>query len=75
MGWALSWMIAMGKKKPRIAYCWSCKMPYDLNKGGWIILLSKELICSDNQDCWHKVLDYYQAKKERGLTDEKKAVR
>ena len=55
----------MGKKKPRIAYCWSCKMPYDLNKGGWIILLSKELICADNQECWHTVLQYQKRAKKR----------
>ena len=67
--------MTVGKKKPRIAYCWSCKMPYDLNGNGWVILLSKELICADNQECWHTVLKYYERAKKRGLTNAIKEVR
>ena len=66
--------------------CKSCGREHDVNRGGWIILATGDLICdpADKPECWEKLSDWYIQKraqmqalhaKNSGLTNEKTAVR
>ena len=60
--------------------CKACNRKHDVNRGGWIILATGDLICDpvDRPDCWEKVSGWYiQLREEahlnydlnRGLTN------
>ena len=66
--------------------CKSGGREHDVNRGGWIILATGDLICdpADKPECWEKLSDWYIQKraqmqalhdKNSGLTNEKTAVR
>ena len=66
--------------------CKSCGREHDVNRGGWIILATGDLICdpADKPECWEQLSDWYIQKraqmqalhdKNSGLTNEKTAVR
>lgn len=66
--------------------CKSCGREHDVNRGGWIILATGDLICdpADKPECWENLSDWYIQKraqmqalhdKNNGLTYEKTAVR
>ena len=66
--------------------CKSCGREHDVNRGGWIILATKDLICdpADKPECWEQLSDWYIQKraqmqalhdKNSGLTNAKTAVR
>jgi hypothetical protein len=66
--------------------CKSCGREHDVNRGGWIILATKDLICdpADKPECWEQLSDWYIQKraqmqalhdKNNGLTNAKTAVR
>ena len=66
--------------------CKSCGREHDVNRGGWIILATGDLICdpADKPECWENLSDWYIQKraqmqalhdKNSGLTNAKTAVR
>ena len=60
--------------------CKACGREHDVNRGGWVILATDDLICDpvDRPDCWEKVSGWYIQRREeeqlkhdlnRGLTN------
>ena len=66
--------------------CKACKREHDVNRGGWIILATGDLICdpADKPECWEKISDWYIQKRAQeqayhdkitGLTNADKTLR
>jgi len=50
--------------------CRACGREHDVNRGGWIILATGDLICdpADKPECWEKISDYYIQKRAQNPT-------